>query len=88
MIIGSYEIKADGENTAVYKLGKNKHGEVTSTAVAYTRDVLGALQSIQRKMSVDTFAKATTATRMMKLLKTQQEELLTTVKENCKECLR
>lgn len=89
MILGNYKIVKDGENAAVMLIGENKKtGEKTLKPVAYVRDLLGALEAVQRKMGVDAFDKEPEAKKLLKLLVQQHEELLSIVKSKCKECLK
>lgn len=89
MIIGNWEVLPDGETVVVMKIGKNgKTGEKTLVPTAYVRDVIGGLEVVQRRMGVEAFAKESSATKILALLKKQHDVLLTTVKSECKECLK
>jgi len=86
---GNYEITRDGETAALNYIGiSKKTGKETTRPVAYVRDLLGALEAMQRKMSVEAFDQQSDAKKLMKLLKEQHKDLLDTVKKNCNECLK
>jgi len=89
MRFGKYEILRDGETAVLMLVGENKKTkEETLKPIAYTRDLLGALQSMQRKMSVDEFSAEPDAKRLMKLIEKNQDELVDLVKSKCRECLK
>lgn len=87
MYIDNFKITKDGETVAVYFVGTNqKTGEETLKPVAYTRDFLGGLEAVARKMSV-----AATEQKELKdaieVIKSQHEEIKKLVKKGCRECL-
>ena len=88
LVIGDFEIIADGDYATVTKIGQNKKtGDKTLTPVAYVRDLLGALAAVQRRMSVSALEKETNIKKLMTLLQKQHEELINLVKAGCVDCL-
>jgi hypothetical protein len=84
MIIGNFEIIHDGENATVMRIGENqKSKEKTLTPVAYTRDLLSALISVQRKRDTQALREEDPY-GMIELLTKQHEELIAIVKAHLK----
>ena len=87
MYIDDYKIVKDGETVAVMLVGINKKTqEETLRPVAYTRDFLGGLEAVSRKMSVQALEKSGLKDAM-RVLNEQHEEIKKLVKKGCKECL-
>ena len=88
MRIDKYEIAKDGENVQVSIVGENKKtNEETFRNVGYTRDFLGGLQMVKRKLSTEA-CEAEGLNEAIQVLEKQHEDLGKLVQKGCKECLK
>lgn len=87
MRIGKYKLMRDNETVVVHLVGvNNKTKEESLKPVAYTRDVLGGLQSVLKKMSVDALERESLEDAI-KMLEQMNDDVIKLVKSNCLECL-
>jgi uncharacterized protein YfeS len=77
----------DNETVVVHLVGVSKKtNEESLKPVAYTRDVLGGLQSVLKKMSVDALERESLEDAI-KMLEQMNDDVIKLVKSNCLECL-
>jgi len=88
MKIDNFKIQRDGETVVVMKIGVSKKTrEETLRPVAYTRDILSALQYIHSKFGVELLDNTTELSAIITKMEGHIEDIQKLVKEKCRECL-